>query len=113
MSATKRAMEEKTAKRRKRRYGNNEKVTGRADWRTVNNTAIVAVIQAAAEVGGALRFGASRDGGAFALGVYGDGPDVYTLYAGSAEEMEEHITHLSDVFYDIAIEEGIAVNDTP
>lgn len=113
MSATKRAMEAKTMKRRQRRYGNSDKAPARADWRTVSNTAIVAVIQAAAEVGGALRFGVSRDGGAYALGVYGDGPDVYTLYAGDASEMEEHITHLSDIFYDIAIEEGIAENPTP
>jgi len=113
MSVAKRQVEAKKSKGRQRRYGATAKTSERADWRTVSNVAIVSVIQAAAEVGGALRFGCSRDGGAYALGVYGDGPDVYTLYAGSVEEMEEHITHLTDVFYDIAVEEGVDIKDLP
>ena len=104
MSTAKRQIEESKNKSRARRYGGGGVKSFTADWRIIENVAIVELIQAASETGGAVRFGVTRDGGAYALGVYGDGPDPYTLYAGSAEEMGDHITHLTDVFEAIKLE---------
>ena len=47
----------------------------------------------------------SRDGGALALGVYGDGDEAYTLYAGDVETMNDHLAALTDVFEAIAAEQ--------
>jgi hypothetical protein len=57
-----------------------------ADWTSVDADAVIAAISAAALVGGALRFGYTRDGGAYAIGVYGDG-DPYTLYCSPGEDL--------------------------
>ena len=104
MSTTKRQIEERKNKPKARRYGGGGGPSVTADWRIIENVAIVELIQAASETGGAVRFGVTRDGGAYALGVYGDGPDPYTLYAGTPEEMGEHITHLTDVFEAIKLD---------
>lgn len=47
-------------------------------------------ITAVAQKGGALRFGYTRDGGAYAIGIYGDG-DPYTEYVSPQEDMHEHL----------------------
>lgn len=114
MSSAMRRKEQAASAKRQRRYGKVAETARQADWRIVNNAQILNVIQAAGVIGGALRFGFTRDGGAYALGVYGDGPDVYTLYGGTVAEIEEHLTHLGDVFEAIAIEEGSeAIGELP
>jgi hypothetical protein len=47
--------------------------------------------------GGALRFGLTRDGGAFALGVYG-GDKPTTMYARTEEELEVMFKTVYDAF---------------
>jgi len=105
MSTVKRQVENEKKKSTQRRYGGGGVRTTTADWRIIENVALVELIQAACETGGAIRFGVTRDGGAYALGVYGDGPDPYTLYAPTPEEMGDHITHLTDVFEAIKLEQ--------
>jgi hypothetical protein len=41
-----------------------------ADWLTADPTLVLRAIAAVARVGGALRFGYTRDGGAYAIGLY-------------------------------------------
>lgn len=46
--------------------------------------------------GGALRVGMTRDCGAWAFGIYGDGPESYTEYVGQDEDVNEYLTNLAD-----------------
>ena len=50
-------------------FGNSKK----ADWIRADAAQLQETIAAVAKTGGALRLGYSRDGGAYAIGVYGDG----------------------------------------
>lgn len=91
---------------RKRKYGVDSTGSGQASWSEVSAANVLELIQAASNAGGAIRFGVSRDGGAYALGIYGDGPEVYSLYSGSLEGIELHIANLYEVFEEIAKELG-------
>lgn len=68
-----------------------------ADWGTANGAKLVSAIAAAANVGGALRFGYSRDGGAFAIGVYGDG-EPYTDFVPGVENIDDALDDYVDLF---------------
>jgi hypothetical protein len=57
-------------------------------------------IVAAASVGGALRFGYSRDGGAYAIGVYGDG-EPYTDFYSPREDLNEFLEDYVKLFEDL------------
>lgn len=50
---------------------------------------------AVAQRGGALRLGYTRDGGAFAIGVYGDG-DPYTEYIDPHQDVNEFLKDLAE-----------------
>jgi len=50
---------------------------------------------------GALRVGLSRDGGAYAIGIYGDG-DPYTEYVGAGEDINEYLATLAEYFRELA-----------
>lgn len=104
MSAVKKIMDNKRAGGRQRRYGNVSVAKAAVTWTDVKSENIMELIVAASEASGAVRFGLSRDGGALALGVYGDGDEGYTLYSPTAEGMEDHISGLIDVFNTIRIE---------
>lgn len=49
------------------------KTSSEADWGGIDETAIRRIISAITKLGGAVRFGYSRDGGAYSIGIYGDG----------------------------------------
>jgi hypothetical protein len=49
--------------------------------------------------GGALRFGYTRDGGAYALGIYGLG-DPYTEYIRPSEDIEAFLQEVTTAFRD-------------
>ena len=61
--------------------------TNVADWQQISAELLVRAIATVSASGGALRFGYSRDGGAYALGIYSDGERT-TEFTPSAEEME-------------------------
>ena len=44
-----------------------------ADWGGIDEKRIRQVVSAVSKGGGAVRFGYSRDGGAYSVGIYGDG----------------------------------------
>lgn len=92
MSATKRSMEESNARRRRNRGSQIP-----ADWSGVDADAIRTAIGSVANSGGALRFGYTRDGGAYAIGVFGDG-DPYTEYLRPSDDIERYLQELAEDF---------------
>lgn len=88
-------VEEASRKPSKLRNSRGSKFT--ADWASVDATLVVQAIAASSARGGALRFGYTRDGGAYALGVLGDG-EPYTLYAGSNDDITSTLQEVVDTF---------------
>lgn len=67
-----------------------------ADWAGIDNEAISAAISAVGAIGGALRFGYSRDGGAYAVGVYGLESQPYTDYLRPGDDVSAYLYGLAD-----------------
>lgn len=67
------------------------------NWRDVDCGLLHDVIQTVALAGGALRFGFTRDGGAYAVGVYGDG-EPYTVYCSPHESIDDVLRSIRDGF---------------
>ena len=59
------------------------------DWRTVNPEKLLHLVAIVAACGGAVRIGATRDGGAMAVGYYLEG-DSWTEYVRPAEDIEAY-----------------------
>lgn len=108
MSIIKRIKETQSSRKNSRRYGVQLSSGGSIHWSQVNAANLLELVDLATAVGGAIRLGTSRDGGALAMGVYGDGTEPYTLYSASVEGMEEHIAGVGNVFEAIAAEQGTA-----
>lgn len=68
-----------------------------ADWMSVSPEALQFAIAAAAWRGGAIRFGYTRDGGAYAIGVYGDG-EPYTEYLPPGSDVDKWLKELGEFF---------------
>jgi len=64
-----------------------------AEWGDANAEKVLACISAIARNGFAIRFGYTRDGGAFAIGVVGDG-DPYTEYVRPNEDIDLYLDGL-------------------
>lgn len=64
-----------------------------ADWQSVNPEAIVRAIAAISYNGGAVRFGYTRDGGAYAIGIY-LGNDHFTEYVRPGEDIVGYLEGL-------------------
>lgn len=71
-----------------------------ADWQSVNGETLKRAITAASNVGGAIRCGYSRDGGAYAIGIYGDG-DPYTEFVRPSEDLNQFLLDITSLFEDI------------
>jgi len=67
-------------------YGTNSP----ADWGAQDAGTILRAIEVVAKQGGALRFGYTRDGGAYAIGVMGDG-EPYTEYLRPNDDVGEYL----------------------
>ncbi len=59
-----------------------------ADWDSADATLLRSVVSTITKDGGAIRFGYSRDGGAYAVGIFGDGKP-FTEYLGATENVDE------------------------
>lgn len=68
--------------------------TGTASFATVEWLPLVALVIATANEGGAVRLGVTRDGGAFAIGMY-VGDDYATEYVKPTEEMSAAIEEIA------------------
>lgn len=82
--------------RDKRRKHLNQDV---ADWQGVNADGILRAIAVVAYRGGALRFGYTRDGGAYAVGIYLGG-DHFTEYIRPNEDIDGYLANLADDMQD-------------
>ena len=71
-----------------------------ADWGEANPALIAHCVIVVAQQGGALRFGYSRDGGAFSVGVYGDGDAPYTEYIRPSEDIDAYLRALASQWGD-------------
>jgi len=92
-----RGQDRKVAKREsKRRQGvQNGQI---ADWASVDGELLRGVIATVAYQGGALRFGYTRDGGAYAIGILGDG-EPYTEYVKPNEDINEYLRGLNERWF--------------
>lgn len=104
MSAVKKLIDNRRSTVKSRRYMAKGSPTAELSWGEMPAEDLKELIHYAGKAGGAIRFGMTSDGGALALGVYGDGDAPYTLYANSAEGMADHIRGLCDVFEGMALE---------
>lgn len=70
---------------------------GVADWRNANPDTALRLVCAVASQGGAVRYGYTRDGGAYSIGIY-MGEDSKTYYCNEAEGINEQLTELAEYF---------------
>lgn len=68
-----------------------------ADWGGVNAEVLQKTIEIASKKGGAIRLGYTRDGGAYAIGVYA-GSTYFTDYVRPNEDIEQYLADLSSSF---------------
>lgn len=68
-----------------------------ADWGSVDAKILVRAIEVASRKGGALRLGYTRDGGAYAVGVYA-GSNYFTDYIRPTEDVDQYLTDLIGSF---------------
>lgn len=80
---------EEQRENRRRSRGNTEA----ADWNDADAQRLKDAVVAVASAGCAIRFGYTRDRGAFAIGVVGDG-DPYTEYVRPSENIDLYLVGL-------------------
>jgi len=64
-----------------------------ADWQSADADTLLQAIAVVAYQGGALRFGYTRDGGAYAIGIYLGG-EHYTEYVRPREDINAYLAGL-------------------
>lgn len=99
MSSVKRAIEKKSPKTNGRTFRPKVDIVPAADWDRVDAEQLRSTLAMVALHGGALRLGYTRDGGAYSIGIYGDGPEAYTVYVRPNEDMEEFLKELEQTFH--------------
>lgn len=75
------------ADQRKKAHGGR---TQPADWSTADPQLLCATVVAISHLGGAIRFGYTRDGGAYAVGIYGDG-EYRNEYIRPDEDINDYL----------------------
>jgi len=64
-----------------------------ADWGSVDPAVLAWFVELMTRDDCAVRFGYSRDGGAYAIGIYGRG-DTYTIYLSLREDVNEWLSRV-------------------
>jgi hypothetical protein len=67
-----------------------------ADWAEVSADSIRDCIVQIGAIGGAVRFGYSRDGGAYSIGVYGLETQPFTDYLRPGDDVAHYLDTLAD-----------------
>lgn len=70
-----------------------------ANYAELDGQRVIELIEAIANAGGAVRLGKTRDGGAYAIGIYGDGDQPYTDYLKPSESVVDYLTELVDALH--------------
>ena len=78
---------------------------GSTDWSVANSGLIVKLIDTVSSRGGAVRFGYTRDGGAYAVGLYYGGEST-TEYCRPSEELDDFIQKWIDFYLDLPMTGG-------
>jgi hypothetical protein len=89
----KRGDKAKKAEDQRRRRSHNKTSGKSADWTECDGDVLRKAIAAIAKMGGAVRLGYTRDGGAYAVGIYGDG-DPFTEYIPPSDDITEFMKGL-------------------
>lgn len=71
--------------------------TGITDWAGADHELLVRLVVTAADRGGAVRFGYTRDGGAYALGLY-FGTETATKYCRPQEDLDDFLRQWLEFF---------------
>jgi hypothetical protein len=71
-----------------------------ADWGAVSGKVLVDLVQVVSGAGGAVRFGYTRDGGAYSVGVYLD-DDRETFYFKPADDIDDAIAQLTEMLRNV------------
>jgi len=70
---------------------------GEADWKIADPVIAMELVCRVAVQGGAVRYGYTRDGGAYSIGLY-IGQDSKTYYCNEAEGINEKLAELVEYF---------------
>jgi len=87
----------KAAQAKKALPTNQRSSNGVADWANANAENVLQLVCAVAMEGGAVRFGYTRDGGAYSIGLY-LGSDSKTYYCNDAEGINGQLEELIEYF---------------
>lgn len=93
-SARAKAREKRLAERRAERQ-----LRGKVDFDALHCAELRTLTAYVIEMGGAIRIGATRDGGAYAIGIYGFG-EPFTEYCGASENFSEFCGQLASDLMD-------------
>jgi len=85
------------AAKRKALPTNSRKGRGVADWANADAALVLQLVCAVAVEGGAVRYGYTRDGGAYSIGLY-LGDDSKTYYCNEADGINDEIRELIEEF---------------
>lgn len=89
----------KKSEETKRRRRENIRNDGVADWETADGALVLRAVATVARMGGAIRLGYTRDGGAYAIGIYGDG-EPFTEYVPPDEDLNEFMKGIIEDYGD-------------
>lgn len=98
------AIRENFAKQQHANRRRNRGAVDGSDWKEASPAKLSAAIIAITQHGYAVRFGYTKDGGAFAIGVIGDG-DPYTEFVRPTEDIDLYLDGLVDD-YNRDVDEG-------
>ena len=82
--------EKAKAKQERKWSGISGKGRGQSDWTEIDGELLKRAVAVVSRMDGAMRLGYTRDGGAFAIGIYGDGTP-FTEYYHGIEETEDFL----------------------
>lgn len=68
-----------------------------ADWAAADAQLVLEAIANVSSAGGAIRFGYTRDGGAYAVGIYGSG-EPFTEFIRPSEDIDYYLRGLIEDF---------------
>lgn len=85
---------------------------GNTDWTVANPQLLVKLIDAVTSRGGAVRFGYTRDGGAYALGLYYGGEST-SEYCRPSEELDDFIQKWIDFYLSLPMSGGKSPDKKP
>lgn len=92
-------------------FGNRRKNNGSpvvcADWANVTPELLGKLVTAVTSRGGAIRFGYTRDGGAYAVGLY-YGSESHTEYIRPGEDLTARIDEFIEIYEELPMSGGVS-----